>query len=192
MYQKFLNGVYGTCPRALCDRQKVIPVGLSDALKTSRFKNFCPRCEEVYLPKTRQVNVDGACFGTSFPQVFLMHYPMAVILPPKIYHYEPKIFGFKIAGKRGSKYFQPPTGNVRYVEDSVQGLEMETIRGQAAAATQVTVDFRKKLALNDLPEPAMGGGGGGAEDNEAAPATNADNNRGGAAAGGKKNRKKNN
>ena len=77
------------------------------------------------------------------------------------------------------------------MEDSVQGLEMETIRGQAAAATQVTVDFRKKLALNDLPEPAVGGGG--AEDNEAAPATNADNNRGGAAAaGGKKNRKKNN
>ena len=77
------------------------------------------------------------------------------------------------------------------MEDSVQGLEMETIRGQAASATQVTVDFRKKLAMNDLPEPAVGGAG--AEDNEAAPATNADNNRGGAAAaGGKKNRKKNN
>ena len=67
VYHKYLNGVYGTCPRALCDRQKVLPVGLSDKLKTSRFKNFCPRCEEVYLPKTRQVNVDGACFGTSFP-----------------------------------------------------------------------------------------------------------------------------
>ena len=139
VYQKFLNGVYGTCPRALCDRQKVLPVGLSDSLKTSRFKNFCPRCEEVYLPKTRQVNIDGASFGTSFPQVFLMHYPMAVILPPKIYHYEPKIFGFKIAGKRGSKYFQPPKGNVRYIEDSVQGLELEEVneerRRQGAAAS---------------------------------------------------------
>jgi len=47
-----------------------------------------------------------------------MHYPMAVILPPKIYHYEPKIFGFKVAGKRGSKYFEPATGNVKYIEDS--------------------------------------------------------------------------
>lgn len=119
--------MYGTCPRALCDRQKILPVGLSDSLKTSRFKNYCPRCEEVYLPKTRQVNVDGACFGTSFPQVFLLHYPMAVVLPPKIYHYEPKIFGFKIAGKRGSKYFEPVKGNVRYVEDSVQGLESQEI-----------------------------------------------------------------
>ena len=57
-----------------------------------------------------------------------MHYPMAVVLPPKIYHYEPKIFGFKVAGKRGSKYFEPPTGNVRYVNDSVFGLELQTLK----------------------------------------------------------------
>ena len=57
-----------------------------------------------------------------------MHYPMAVVLPPKIYHYEPKIFGFKVAGKRGSKYFEPPTGNVHYVNDSVFGLELQTLK----------------------------------------------------------------
>lgn len=51
--------------------------------------------------------------------MFLMHYPMAVILPPKIYYYEPKIFGFKVAGKRGSKYFEPPKGNVKYINDSM-------------------------------------------------------------------------
>jgi len=62
-----------------------------------------------------------------------MHYPMAVILPPKIYHYEPKIFGFKVAGKRGSKYFEPATGNVKYVEDSCQALEMQDIRKKGAA-----------------------------------------------------------
>lgn len=98
----------------------------------SRFKNFCPRCEEVYIPKARQVNIDGAAFGTSFPHVFLKHYPMAVILPPKIYYYEPKVYGFKIAGKRGSKYFQPPKGNVRIVEDSMQGLELEMIKKKEA------------------------------------------------------------
>ena len=149
VYQKFLNGTYGTCPRALCDRQKVLPVGLSDTLRTSRFKNFCPRCEEVYLPKTRQVNVDGACFGSSFPQVFLLHYPLAVILPPKVYHYEPKIFGFKIAGKRGSKTFDPPKGNVRYIEDSMQALELEQVKEkQAAAANDLALDFKGKLNLN--------------------------------------------
>lgn len=128
VYQKYLNGVYGTCPRALCDRQKVLPVGLSDSLRTSRFKTFCPRCEEVYLPKVRQINIDGAYFGTSFPHMFMQHYPLAIILPPKIYYYEPKIFGFKIAGKRGSKYFEPPTGNVKYIEDSMQTLELEEMK----------------------------------------------------------------
>lgn len=96
IYQKYLSGVYGYCPRALCDKQKVLPVGLSDALKTSRFKVFCPRCEEVYLPKFRNVNIDGAYFGSSFPHIFLKHYPEAVVLPPKVYFYEPKIYGFKV------------------------------------------------------------------------------------------------
>ena len=44
VHNKFLSGLYGTCPRALCDRQKVLPVGMSDSLKVSRFKIFCPRC----------------------------------------------------------------------------------------------------------------------------------------------------
>ena len=149
VYQKYLGGVYGTCPRALCDRQKVLPVGLSDTLRTSRFKTFCPRCEEVYLPKVRQINIDGAYFGTSFPHVFLKHYPLAVILPPKIYYYEPKIFGFKIAGKRGSKSFQPAIGHIKYVEDSMQGLELEQIReAQGQPTAKIVQEDMKKLNLN--------------------------------------------
>jgi hypothetical protein len=30
-----------------------------------------------------------------------------IVLPPKVYFYEPVIHGFKVAGKRGSKYFEP-------------------------------------------------------------------------------------
>ena len=33
--------------------------------------------------------------------------------------------GFKIAGKRGSKYFDPPFGNVKYVFDSMTGIDKE-------------------------------------------------------------------
>ena len=127
VYQKFLSGVYGTCPRALCDKQKVLPVGLSDTLKTSRFKVFCPRCEEVYLPKLRSVNIDGAYFGTSLPHVFLKQYPSAIIIPPKVYLYEPKIFGFKVHGKRGSKAHEPAKGGIKYIEDSLQQLEKEQL-----------------------------------------------------------------
>jgi casein kinase II subunit beta len=71
MYQKFVSNTYANCPRALCDKQKVLPVGMSDDLRTSRVKVFCPRCEEVYLPKYKNINIDGAYFGTSFPHVFL-------------------------------------------------------------------------------------------------------------------------
>ena len=106
------------------------------------------------------MNVDGAYFGTSFPHLFLQNYPLAVILPPKVYHYEPKIYGFKIAGKRGSKYFKPPTGNVRFVEDSMQRMELEALpdnRETTTAQRQPSSDkpklllpeFNKKLNLND-------------------------------------------
>jgi len=127
IYNKFLQGVFGYCPRALCDRQKTLPVGLSDNLRTSRFKVFCPKCEECYLPKFRSINIDGAFFGTSLPHIFLQHYPEAIIMPPKIYFYEPKIYGFKVHGKRGSKAFQPTQGAVKYVEDSLNGLEREQL-----------------------------------------------------------------
>ena len=129
---------------------------------------------------------------------------MAIILPPKIYHYEPKIFGFNIAGKRGSKYFEPPKGNVRYVENSVPGLEMEEIKRRyeggsastgnesqnaAAAAASMTIDFSKRLNIGaDNSGAAKGAAAANSpgEDAEAMPAEA--NNRAG---GGKKNRKKN-
>ena len=79
------------------------------------------------MPKFRNINIDGAYFGTSFPHVFLKHYPEAIILPPKVYLYEPKIYGFKVYGKRGSKYFQPPKGTVKYIEDSLTGIEKEKL-----------------------------------------------------------------
>jgi casein kinase II subunit beta len=127
VYNKFLQGVFGYCPRALCDRQKVLPCGLSDNLRTSRFKVFCPRCEEAYMPKFKSINIDGAYFGTSLPHIFLMHYPEAIILPPKVYYYEPKIYGFKIYGKRGSKAYKPVLGQVKYIEDSMSCLEKENL-----------------------------------------------------------------
>nr|AKJ66200.1 casein kinase II beta-3 [Euplotes octocarinatus] len=103
LYNKFLNGIYGYCPRALCDRQKVLPVGLSDELRTSRVKVFCPKCEEVYIPKYKSINVDGAYFGTSVPHIFLKTFKESAILPPRVFNYEPKIHGFNLYKKVGSR-----------------------------------------------------------------------------------------
>lgn len=103
LYNKFLNGTYGYWPRALCDRQKVLPIGLSDELRTSRVKVFCPKCEEVYIPKFKSINVDGAYFGTSVPHIFLESFKEAVVLPPRVFSYEPKIHGFRLYKKTGSR-----------------------------------------------------------------------------------------
>jgi casein kinase II subunit beta len=72
MRQKYLNSVFGNCPRILCDKQNLLPIGLSEELKYSRVKVFCPNCEEVYKPRQKCSEIDGAYFGSSFPQIFFM------------------------------------------------------------------------------------------------------------------------
>lgn len=34
LYHEYVNSVYGYCPRALCNKAKVLPIGLSDNLRT--------------------------------------------------------------------------------------------------------------------------------------------------------------
>ncbi|CAG9327610.1 unnamed protein product [Blepharisma stoltei] len=105
MREKYLSGKFGTCPRVMCERSNVIPVGMSDILKTSRVKIFCPRCQEAYIPKHKYADVDGAYFGTSFPHILLESYSDFYVLPLAT-EYIPKIYGFKIYKHKGSKYYQ--------------------------------------------------------------------------------------
>eukprot|EP00826_Nyctotherus_ovalis_P001499 TRINITY_DN1023_c0_g1_i4.p1 TRINITY_DN1023_c0_g1~~TRINITY_DN1023_c0_g1_i4.p1 ORF type:complete len:133 (+),score=36.34 TRINITY_DN1023_c0_g1_i4:550-948(+) len=102
MYQKYISGQFGTCPRVLCDKHLLLPAGVSDEAKTSRVKVYCPRCQEAYVPRDKDMNLDGSFFGTSFPHVFLAHY-QDMIQEKKPEKYIPKLFGFKICGKPGSR-----------------------------------------------------------------------------------------
>ena len=115
--EKFLDGIYGYCPRLLCNKQVMLPVGLSEDLRYSQVKVFCPLCQEVYKPRDIFYDYqtgkkiykfdlpDGVYFGTSFPQTFLLNFPD---LDPRIINsekYIPKLYGFRIFGKYGSKYY---------------------------------------------------------------------------------------
>ena len=71
MKEKYMLGSFGYCPRVLCERQNILPIGVSEELSTSRVKVYCPRCQDVYIPRQKQLDIDGAYFGTSFPHVFL-------------------------------------------------------------------------------------------------------------------------
>lgn len=102
----------------------MLPVGSSDKQRTSRLKVYCNRCDETYLPKYKSINIDGSFYGTAFPHVFMATYYHALVMPPKIYFYEPKIFGFKLFGKRGSKYYLPAQGAIRFTEDEGNVEEM--------------------------------------------------------------------
>ena len=96
VFNKYKEGFYGSCPRYYCEKTKVLPIGMSDKFSHGDVKVYCPSCEDVYhseLPGNE--HSDGACFGTSLPQMFFMAYP-ALHPSPTLGHYIPKAFGFKI------------------------------------------------------------------------------------------------
>lgn len=92
MYEKYRVAAFGRCPHVFCQGQPVLPVGLSDMPRNYTVNVFCPRCHGLYFPKsTRQANVDGAYFGTTFPHLYLMTHPVrcrvrqALDRPPAIF-----------------------------------------------------------------------------------------------------------
>lgn len=96
MVDKYKNYDFGRCPRVYCNQQALLPVGLHDTPRNSTVKLYCPRCEDLYNPKSsRHASIDGAYFGTSFPGMLFQVYPH--LLPSKTNErYVPKIFGFKV------------------------------------------------------------------------------------------------
>nr|XP_043626482.1 casein kinase II subunit beta-3-like [Erigeron canadensis] len=96
MLEKYKNYDFGRCPRVYCCGQPCLPVGQSDIPRSSTVKIYCPKCEDIYYPRSKyQGNIDGAYFGTTFPHLFLMTY--GHLKPPKASQsYTPRVFGFKL------------------------------------------------------------------------------------------------
>ena len=73
MRERYQVGKFGNCPRVLCEKQNVIPIGISEDSKIARVKVYCPRCKDIFVPnKKKMADVDGSYFGTSFPHLLLM------------------------------------------------------------------------------------------------------------------------
>ncbi|KAK1425076.1 hypothetical protein QVD17_20420 [Tagetes erecta] len=96
MLEKYKNYDFGRCPRVYCCGQPCLPVGQSDIPRSSTVKIYCPKCEDIYYPRSKyQGNIDGAYFGTTFPHLFLMTY--GHLKPQKAAQsYTPRVFGFKL------------------------------------------------------------------------------------------------
>ncbi|VYS69558.1 unnamed protein product [Arabidopsis thaliana] len=96
MLDKYKNYDFGRCPRVYCCGQPCLPVGQSDLPRSSTVKIYCPKCEDIYYPRSKyQGNIDGAYFGTTFPHLFLMTY--GHLKPAKAtQNYVQRVFGFKL------------------------------------------------------------------------------------------------
>jgi len=76
MLEKYKKADFGRCPRVLCHAQPLLPCGMTDLPYEKPVKLYCPRCEDLYSPKSsRHGSIDGAYFGSTFPHMFLMVYP---------------------------------------------------------------------------------------------------------------------
>lgn len=50
---KYKNYDFGRCPRVYCCGQPCLPVGQSDIPRSSTVKVYCPRCEDIYYPRSK-------------------------------------------------------------------------------------------------------------------------------------------
>jgi len=91
---------------ALLQGQPVLPLGLSDVVSTGTVKIWCPRCENVYFPKSSRL--DGAYFGTTFAHLFMMQNSDLVPGAPS-QTYVPRIYGFRINENADSVKLRHPT-----------------------------------------------------------------------------------
>eukprot|EP01134_Creolimax_fragrantissima_P005531 CFRG5531T1 len=138
MAAKFYNKDFGECPRVLCNRQAVLPVGLSEKPWEHTVKLFCPNCQDIYHTKSsRHRHIDGAFFGGTFAHLLLVnHLEWEPSNEPSCYI--PKIYGFKIHPS-ALKYAQ------KKAQISRKKKANETVQKEWA---------RKEKMLKDIRQPS--------------------------------------
>ena len=141
MLEKYKKSEFGSCPRVICQNQALLPLGLTDTAYQKAVKLYCPRCEDVYNPRSsRYKYTDGAFFGTTFPHMLLQMYPELV--PSKCCdRYVPRIFGFKIHDM--ARVVVGPNDSVNF---NGNGMLMTGINNDNLSSTQSVSESRPSTA----------------------------------------------
>ena len=165
MYEKYRTASFGRCPHVFCQGQPVLPVGLSDLPRNYTVNVFCPRCHGLYFPKsTRQANVDGAYYGTTFPHLFLMTHPDLIPNKPT-QQYRPRVYGFKIHQTSLYHRNHDATPEERAAQGGGGGASSSRrgggSRGGSRGSNQNSADRRRAAAAAKAGGTAGGGTSGG-------------------------------
>lgn len=165
MLEKYKNCDFGRCPRVHCEGHPCLPVGTSDVPGQSTVKIFCPKCEDIYYPRSEyQCSIDGAYFGTTFPHLLLMTYPN--YRPPRATErYVPRVFGFKL---HPSAYANSAAAGGAAVTSTAAAAGTSSGRTADAQATAAAAGSGYQAA-GGQPRPGGGSRRGGAGGDGASP-----------------------
>lgn len=130
-YEKFRDADFGRCHLVSCQGFPMLPVGQSDVPRRCTVNLYCPKCKELYFPKSsRHADLDGAYFGTTFAHLFLLTFP-ELIPETRPTKYVPRIFGFRIHPT--SPYWNPREA-ARENKERRRRVRAARAQGQAGGA----------------------------------------------------------
>ncbi|CCW63846.1 unnamed protein product [Phytomonas sp. EM1] len=145
MEEKFIQREFGVCPRVFCGGQQVLPVGQSDIVRESSVKLFCPKCQDIYYPRSsRHKTLDGAFWGTTFAHLLLMNMrENGLEFTKPTQKYIPRIYGFRIR--------KPESGTDESREDRQQAVEK--IAEHLSISTGAACEFQSPdtAVLSSIP-----------------------------------------
>eukprot|EP00127_Corallochytrium_limacisporum_P003127 Clim_evm56s146 gene=Clim_evmTU56s146 len=149
MAEKFERKDFGVCPRVYCEDQAVLPIGESDTTGVSAVRLYCPRCRDIFVPRSKRKGyIDGAFFGTSYPHLLFEQFPELAPLQAKR-DYVPRVFGFKIHPSAPSypKQLPPVTTATSSTAKTEQGNRTGTLvnGGRTAGAGARKGEENRKL-----------------------------------------------
>ncbi|KAK6443299.1 casein kinase 2 regulatory subunit [Oleoguttula sp. CCFEE 5521] len=158
MMEKYKQGVFGRCPRVICSSQHLLPMGQHDTPSHSNVKLYCPKCEDIYNPKSSRHNsIDGAYFGTSFHNILFQVYP--ALLPPKTQRrYEPRLYGFRVHASAALMRWQEERREEMKERLRVKGVEAGFEEGEEGEGEEESEDDEVDEGQDGIDDMFEGGG----------------------------------
>lgn len=156
MEEKFRQSAFGRCPRVFCGGQHVLPVGQSDIVRESSVKLFCPKCNDIFYPRSsRHKTLDGAFWGTSFPHLLMMSMTETTgPVPPPTQTYTPRVFGFRLRQKEGEQVTQARPGAIAAATPGAAGRSGGTLGTTLASPSPLQNNFVGALSPAGRPQSA--------------------------------------